>query len=410
MTPEERFNDQIRWALKRIKEESLATETSKPVRFEVSKIVGTGIPAQERQKSLIHKLAEWKAIKITYETDPSGGGISRYLFELELLQPKFNEIYEKYCGAPFKTVYIDNPYESVVNKLVSNEPIKSDNIAQLQTEIRKRSIRSLERILDVVEKLESVTETSSSKEPIKFDPATHLGSDGYDERDIVRLLEEWEILEFEVDDLFGTYFITTSLELLRFVKGEVENALNEVEEAGKKIVSPIIDSTQKSLESFANMAKPLNDSMKRTVDTLSLRPPDSEETQKLIEEVVLEQKQKAPTYGWELKKREKWLYLFHNGVEVAKICTAKSNKGVYLLYLFDRFEEAVEYKELYQETSRHNYPAQGLRTKPNKNIRSEIIGVRNIISEAAKNKGFDEAPYIEIDKGFKLFVKKLPSE
>lgn len=99
MTPEEKFNQDVWWVLQEIKEESLATLKDKPLKFEVVKLVAAGIPSQDRQKNIIHKLQELKAIKITYETDPSGGGISRYLFELKILQPKFDEVYKKYQKA-----------------------------------------------------------------------------------------------------------------------------------------------------------------------------------------------------------------------------------------------------------------------------------------------------------------------
>lgn len=96
ITPEQKFYQEIWWLLQEIKEEILAFGEGKPIKYNVVKLVAAGIPSQERQKNLLHRLQEWKAIKIVNESPPEWKSNGKHWFELKILQPKFNKIYKKY--------------------------------------------------------------------------------------------------------------------------------------------------------------------------------------------------------------------------------------------------------------------------------------------------------------------------
>lgn len=83
MTPEEKFNQDVWWALQKIAEEKLTTLEGQPVVFEIVKLIAVGIPGQDRQKSIIHKLQEWGAIKILNESSADWRGNGRHIFELQ---------------------------------------------------------------------------------------------------------------------------------------------------------------------------------------------------------------------------------------------------------------------------------------------------------------------------------------
>lgn len=121
MTPEEKFNQEVWWVLQKIKGQILATVTGKPIRYEVVKLIASGIPSQTQQKDIIHKLQEWEAVKIVYETDPSGGGVSRYLFDLKILDLKFDQVYKKYQKACDLTSYLNDYQERM---------LKGDNLPE----------------------------------------------------------------------------------------------------------------------------------------------------------------------------------------------------------------------------------------------------------------------------------------
>lgn len=99
MTPEEKFNREMWWVLQEIAEEKLATTEGKPVEFEVVKLIASGIPSRDRQINIIHKLQEWEAVKILNEFPADWRGSGRHLLELQLLEPKFTEIYKKFQKA-----------------------------------------------------------------------------------------------------------------------------------------------------------------------------------------------------------------------------------------------------------------------------------------------------------------------
>src|SRR3989344_2913025 len=96
--PEERFYREICWALQKIKTEELRQPTGKPfeIVFEVRPIIGTGIPPIEVRQKMLFKVQELGGIKIIdSKSYDSTYGVD-FVHIVEVLQPKFNEIYKKY--------------------------------------------------------------------------------------------------------------------------------------------------------------------------------------------------------------------------------------------------------------------------------------------------------------------------
>lgn len=124
MTPEEKFNREMWWVLQEIAEEKLATTEGKPVEFKVVEFLASGIPSRDRQINIIHKLQEWKAIKILNEFPADWRGSRRHLFELQLLEPKFAEIYSKFQKACDLQKYL-NTYQKTVLEDIKKGRINS---------------------------------------------------------------------------------------------------------------------------------------------------------------------------------------------------------------------------------------------------------------------------------------------
>jgi len=99
ITPSEKqVNREIWWALDKIYREALRQEKGKPfeVVFQVRPIMGAGIPPIEvRQKALL-KVQELGGIKIIDDKTYNDNYGVDFVYILELIQPKFDEIYEKY--------------------------------------------------------------------------------------------------------------------------------------------------------------------------------------------------------------------------------------------------------------------------------------------------------------------------
>ncbi len=95
MTPEETFNQQVWTILQEIKEENLATGRNKPVKYRFGHFVGAGIIPRDRTESILLKLQEWDALKVRDNpfVPPIPADDEIYL---DILQPKFDEIYKKY--------------------------------------------------------------------------------------------------------------------------------------------------------------------------------------------------------------------------------------------------------------------------------------------------------------------------
>jgi len=100
MTPEEKFNREIWYVLRRIKEKAFYVLSESPIEYKIKYDQFKGselIPSPENEEQIIRKLEELKAIKIIKEEFyPHDEYIGTFFSNLQLLQPKFDEIYKKY--------------------------------------------------------------------------------------------------------------------------------------------------------------------------------------------------------------------------------------------------------------------------------------------------------------------------
>ena len=99
LTPSERqVNREIWWALDKIYREALRQEKGKPfeIVFQARPIMGAGIPPIEIRQKMLLKVQELGGIKIIDDkTYDDTYGVD-FVYTLELIQPKFDELYEKY--------------------------------------------------------------------------------------------------------------------------------------------------------------------------------------------------------------------------------------------------------------------------------------------------------------------------
>lgn len=117
MTPEEKFNQEVWEMLQKIEAEKLVTEEGKPVeyKFPIRHFAGVGIIPQERQKKIIYKLQEWGALQIREDPfDPPAS--TQRIFYLNLIQPKFGEIYKKFKKACDINSYLNDFQQKLLNK------------------------------------------------------------------------------------------------------------------------------------------------------------------------------------------------------------------------------------------------------------------------------------------------------
>ncbi len=136
--PEEKFNEQVWEILQKIKEEALATEKGKPVKFVIGKVVGVGIIPRRRKIAILKKLQELGAIKIiTKRSESERYGLefqwdNAREFDLEILQPKFDEVYKKY--SPNDKTKIQISKKEFAETLISDLETKYEEITEEQKE------------------------------------------------------------------------------------------------------------------------------------------------------------------------------------------------------------------------------------------------------------------------------------
>jgi hypothetical protein len=98
MTPEEKFNKDVWYVLRQIKERSLYTKKGNPISywvdFDFFDATGSS-PSAADEAAILEKLEEWDAIKI----QSSYWNMSNKLFRIEIIQPKFDELYRLYEGS-----------------------------------------------------------------------------------------------------------------------------------------------------------------------------------------------------------------------------------------------------------------------------------------------------------------------
>ncbi|KKT42644.1 MAG: hypothetical protein UW64_C0016G0006 [Microgenomates group bacterium GW2011_GWC1_44_37] len=98
MTPEEEFNQEVWTILQKITREQLATENNKPVEFMFPHVQGVGIIPEGRQKKILYKLQELGVLRVR-ENPWEPPESSPYIFYLDIIQPYYGEIYEKFNKA-----------------------------------------------------------------------------------------------------------------------------------------------------------------------------------------------------------------------------------------------------------------------------------------------------------------------
>jgi len=102
MTPEKNFNQDVWYVLQEIRKKSLYAADNKFVSYEISSsVVAVGYPLEQEEIAILGKLRQWQAIKIINKKGilDDYGLESGIAYFLEILQPKFDEIYKKYQDA-----------------------------------------------------------------------------------------------------------------------------------------------------------------------------------------------------------------------------------------------------------------------------------------------------------------------
>ncbi len=150
MTPEEKFNQEVWWVLQEIKKEGLATRKDCYVCFEFQSPQSDNnkfIPPREDQRRAIKLLENEGAIRI--EKNKYSSPVSEYVhitdllaaktnnikpigYFLEILQPKFNEIYEKFRKLNEKY----QPQHAQIEKIFTNEVIP-EHTAEIEKQMQK---------------------------------------------------------------------------------------------------------------------------------------------------------------------------------------------------------------------------------------------------------------------------------
>jgi len=148
LTPEEKFNQVVWWALQEIKKESLATPKEKCVYFEPqsSDNLNLSIIDQRRALKLLEKEGTINIQNEKYPLGIMGVGAELYNWKpigyfLNILQPKFDEIYEKFRKLNEKYQF----QYAQIKEIFTNEVIP-DRTAEIEKEMREERIRQSERI------------------------------------------------------------------------------------------------------------------------------------------------------------------------------------------------------------------------------------------------------------------------
>ncbi|KKS81636.1 MAG: hypothetical protein UV55_C0011G0030 [Candidatus Gottesmanbacteria bacterium GW2011_GWC1_43_10] len=200
MTPEEIVNQYYWWVLSRIKTELLTSPTGKPIRYELSHVGAAGVPNNQTEENILRKLNEWSAIKIVNEIPRTWQTSHMSIFEFEVRIPLFNQIYDKYLA-------------------LSNPESKKKTYEKLLTDL---SIPTLKTILEILEEIEKLAETTPTGQPFAVNTAEYR-SDGYNEISLIEKLEEWEILTTEGQDDYGHPIVFATPDSIRNFKAALTN-------------------------------------------------------------------------------------------------------------------------------------------------------------------------------------------
>lgn len=96
MTVEEEHNQEIWWALKKIRKEELRQKTGEPFEVILQSRPILGLPPIGVRVKAIQKVGELGGIKITNEKATNDTYGRDFIYTVEVLQPKFNKLYKKY--------------------------------------------------------------------------------------------------------------------------------------------------------------------------------------------------------------------------------------------------------------------------------------------------------------------------
>ena len=92
-----KLKSDIKYVLGQLKEEFTLSVKGKPVIYDLrTSVIGAGIPSSDQKRKIILKLEELKAIKILHEEGPNWHTNFKGAFELQIIQPKFNELCKEY--------------------------------------------------------------------------------------------------------------------------------------------------------------------------------------------------------------------------------------------------------------------------------------------------------------------------
>ena len=129
MITDDRVAEYYHWVLSRIKETSDTSPSNKPLRYELSHVGAAGVPNNETEENIVRKLDELGVVKITREFPRTWEYNHNGYFELQIIQPYFDNLCKKYG-------VIDNtPDESV--EIVSGKT-NSDLLWQLLNRLNER--------------------------------------------------------------------------------------------------------------------------------------------------------------------------------------------------------------------------------------------------------------------------------
>jgi hypothetical protein len=101
MTPiEEKFNKEVGFVLHKIKEQALYTAKYSPIVYYINLLSMATNPLPEREGALLKKIEEWGGITLTGEDAvPDKIMIEGWYIYLNINQPKFDELYNKYYSS-----------------------------------------------------------------------------------------------------------------------------------------------------------------------------------------------------------------------------------------------------------------------------------------------------------------------
>ncbi len=107
-TPEENFNNDLWYVLKKIREKSLYTKYGEDIRYSVT-FGFFGRPYNDAEIAMVKKLGEWKVIELT---DPDGfESDGEHVFSFKTVSPRFPHLYNLFNNAMAKNISHDRLFQ-----------------------------------------------------------------------------------------------------------------------------------------------------------------------------------------------------------------------------------------------------------------------------------------------------------